>query len=85
MKLLVHNPLSLAISSVAMAMLIRNSAVLVQSLDGFGPNYVKMSTSSSVLPFMVMSALVLVVLFTMIFDLSVLTYIPNVFAILKSL
>ncbi|KAH3726232.1 hypothetical protein DPMN_052090 [Dreissena polymorpha] len=65
---------SLAIAAVAMAILIRTSVVLVPSLDRVAL-YFKLVTSSSFLPFMVMSAPMLFVLLTMIFDFSVLTFI----------
>ncbi|KAH3721482.1 hypothetical protein DPMN_064410 [Dreissena polymorpha] len=78
MKLLVHNLLSLAIAAVAMVILIRTSMALVPFLDRVAITYLKLITSSSFSPFMVMSVLLLVVLFTVIFDLSVLTSIPYV-------
>ncbi|KAH3720263.1 hypothetical protein DPMN_063160 [Dreissena polymorpha] len=51
-----------------MVILFQTSAVLVPSLDMVAPQYLKLVTSYSFSPLMVMSALVLVVLFTMIFD-----------------
>ncbi|KAH3842301.1 hypothetical protein DPMN_115939 [Dreissena polymorpha] len=76
MELLVHNLHSLAIAAFDMAILIRTSAVLVPSLDMVSPKHLKLETSSSFSPFMVMSTLVLVVLFTMILDFYVLTSFP---------
>ncbi|KAH3833842.1 hypothetical protein DPMN_107158 [Dreissena polymorpha] len=74
MEMLVQNLFSLAIGAVGIA--IRTSAVLVPSLDRIAPRYLKLVTYSNFSSFMVMSVLVLVVLFTMIFDFSVLTSIP---------
>ncbi|XP_052249846.1 A disintegrin and metalloproteinase with thrombospondin motifs 7-like [Dreissena polymorpha] len=45
------------------------------------PKYLKLVTTSSISPFMVMSALVLLMLFKIIFDFSVLTSIPYEFAL----
>ncbi|KAH3779826.1 hypothetical protein DPMN_157633 [Dreissena polymorpha] len=45
-KLLVHNLLSLAIAAVAMAILIRTSAVLPPSLDRVAPQCLKLVTNS---------------------------------------
>ena len=84
MKLLVQN-LSQIIAAVAMEILIRTSAVLVQFLDMVTTNYFKLVTYSSFSPFMVMYVLVLVVLFAIIFDFSVLTSIPYDLALSKSL
>ncbi|KAH3819300.1 hypothetical protein DPMN_121034 [Dreissena polymorpha] len=78
MELLVHNLLSRAIAAVAMTNCIQTSAELVPSLDRVASNYLKLVISSSFSPFMVMSPLVLVMLFTMIFDFSVLAYIPYI-------
>ncbi|KAH3835345.1 hypothetical protein DPMN_108696 [Dreissena polymorpha] len=77
MELLVQNLFSLAIAEVAMAILIRTAVVLVPPLNRVAPKYwyLKLVTSSSFSPFIVMSALVLVVLFYMIFDFSMLTYV----------
>ncbi|KAH3812586.1 hypothetical protein DPMN_141022 [Dreissena polymorpha] len=75
MELLVNNLLSLVIDAVAVAILIRTSAVLVPSLDRVAPKYMKLITSNFS-SFMVLSALMLVVLFTMIFDFFVLTSFP---------
>ncbi|KAH3736320.1 hypothetical protein DPMN_042883 [Dreissena polymorpha] len=59
-----------------MAILIRISAVLIPSMEKVAPNYLKLSTSGSFSPFIWMSALVLVVLFSMILDLFGLTSTP---------
>ncbi|KAH3837510.1 hypothetical protein DPMN_110901 [Dreissena polymorpha] len=59
-------------AAFAMAIIIRTSALLVPSLEMVAPKRV---TSASFAPFMVMSAQVLVVMFTIIFDFFVLTYI----------
>ncbi|KAH3882350.1 hypothetical protein DPMN_006285 [Dreissena polymorpha] len=53
-----------------MACLIRTSAALVPSLGRVVLKFLNLITSTSFSPFMVMSALVLVVLFTLIFDYS---------------
>ncbi|KAH3877053.1 hypothetical protein DPMN_000909 [Dreissena polymorpha] len=50
------------------------------SLDKVAPKDLKLVDYSSFVPFMVMSALVLVVLFTMIYNFSVLTSIPYALA-----
>ncbi|KAH3702918.1 hypothetical protein DPMN_077946 [Dreissena polymorpha] len=50
-ELLVHNLLSLAIASVAIANRIRTSAVLVPSLVRVAPMYLKLVTISSFVPF----------------------------------
>ncbi|KAH3843247.1 hypothetical protein DPMN_116758 [Dreissena polymorpha] len=76
MEQLVHNMHSLAIAAVAMAIFIRTSAALVPSLNRVAPKYLKLVTSSSFLLFMVMCALMLVMLFTMVFDFPLLTSIP---------
>ncbi|KAH3734580.1 hypothetical protein DPMN_041019 [Dreissena polymorpha] len=81
MELIVHNLFSLATAAVAMAILIRTSAVLIPFLDRIAPNYLKPVISSSFSLFMVMYALVLVVLFTIIFHFSVLTSIPYTLAL----
>ena len=73
MELLVHNLLSLAIAVVAMDICIRLSAVLVPSFDRIAPKYLKQVTSAGSSPFIVMYSLVLVVLFTIIVYLFVLT------------
>ncbi|KAH3728883.1 hypothetical protein DPMN_054846 [Dreissena polymorpha] len=73
MELLVHYLLSLAIAAVAMTILIRTSAILVSCVERVAPKDSKRATTSFP-PFMVMSALV--VLFIMIFDFCVLTFIP---------
>ncbi|KAH3837941.1 hypothetical protein DPMN_111344 [Dreissena polymorpha] len=75
MELLVHKLLSLVIAAVAMAILIRNSAVLVPSLNRVAPKYMKLVTYSIFLLIIVMSAL-LFVIFTIIFDFFVLTPYP---------
>ncbi|KAH3848026.1 hypothetical protein DPMN_090363 [Dreissena polymorpha] len=67
-----------------MTILIRTSAVLVPSLDRVAPEYLKLVTPSYS-PFMVMYALVFVLLFTMIFDFSVLTSTPYTPALSYSL
>ena len=61
MEQLVHNLLSLAIAAV-------NMAIVIRSLDRVASWYLKMFTFSSFLLVMVMSALVLFMQFTMIFD-----------------
>ncbi|KAH3712470.1 hypothetical protein DPMN_072172 [Dreissena polymorpha] len=59
-----------------MVILIRTSAVLVPSLGRVASKYLNLVTSSSFSPFLVMSALVRVLLFTMIFDFSLLIPVP---------
>ncbi|KAH3772276.1 hypothetical protein DPMN_173614 [Dreissena polymorpha] len=77
MEPVVHYTPGLAIAAVAMVILLRTSAVLVPPLAMVAPKFLKRVTSSSFSPFIVMSALVLVVLFSMIFDFSVLTSTPH--------
>ena len=52
---------------------------------GAAPKYLKLATSFSVSPLMVILALMLLVLFTMVMDFSVLTSIPYALALLSSL
>ncbi|KAH3860041.1 hypothetical protein DPMN_022934 [Dreissena polymorpha] len=80
-----HNLLSVAVAAVAMVFLIQTSAVLVPALERNSPKNVKLVTSASFSPFMVMSALVLFVLYTMIFDFSRLTSIQFAPALSKSM
>ncbi|KAH3857951.1 hypothetical protein DPMN_100569 [Dreissena polymorpha] len=81
MELLVQNLLTLAIDVVGMLIIIPTSAVLIPSWDRATPKFLKLVTSFSLSPFKVMIALMLVLLFTMFFDLSVLTsilYVPAI-------
>ncbi|KAH3750731.1 hypothetical protein DPMN_185262 [Dreissena polymorpha] len=80
--MLMNNFLSIAIAAVAMAIIIRTSAVLVPYLERIAPNYLKLVTSFSFSPFIVMSALLFVMLFIMTFGFSVLTSIPYALALL---
>ncbi|KAH3801020.1 hypothetical protein DPMN_154664 [Dreissena polymorpha] len=59
MKLLVNYLLSTPITEVAMTIHIRDSAILVPSLDRFAPKYSKLTPYSKVLPFNLMPAMVL--------------------------
>ena len=67
---------NLAIAAVAVAIRLQISAVQLPSLDRVAPKYLKLVTSSSCSPFMVVLVLMLFVLFTMTLDFSVLTSIP---------
>ncbi|KAH3696980.1 hypothetical protein DPMN_084464 [Dreissena polymorpha] len=73
---LVNIQLCLAIAAVVIAILTRTSAVQVPSLERVAPKYFKLITSSSFSSFVVMSELVFFMLVIMIFDCSVLTFIP---------
>ncbi|KAH3815630.1 hypothetical protein DPMN_144158 [Dreissena polymorpha] len=83
MELHAHNPLCIAIAVEAIR--IQTSVVLVPSFYMVAPNILKLVTSPSFSPCMVMSARMSFLLFTMIFDFSVLTSIPYTPALSKSL
>ncbi|KAH3735361.1 hypothetical protein DPMN_041880 [Dreissena polymorpha] len=61
------------LDEIAMAILIRTSAVLLPSLDMVASKFLKLTTCLSVSPLIVIYALVLFVLFSMVFDISALT------------
>ncbi|KAH3874801.1 hypothetical protein DPMN_038054 [Dreissena polymorpha] len=73
MELLVHNLLRLAIAAVAMLIFFRTVAIRVPSLDMDSPINIKLFNNSTFSPFMLVSALVLIVLITKIFDFALLT------------
>ena len=76
---------SLAIAAVAEAILMRTSAEHVPSLHRVAPRYLKLVTSSTVRPFMPISALVLLVLLVMISLFFLLSFIPYADALSTSL
>jgi hypothetical protein len=73
MALLFQILFSLAIADIAVAILMWTLAVLVPSLDNVAPKHLKLVTSSSFSPLMVMSALVSFELFIMTLAFSILT------------
>ena len=76
---------NLAIAAIAKAILIRISAEQVRSLHRIAPRYLRLATSSSLWPFMLISAVMLLVLMVMILLFSVQTSIPCAFALSTSL
>ena len=74
-----------AIAAIAGAILVRMSAEQVPSLHRVAPRYLKLVTSSSFWPFMLIFALMLFVLLVMILFFSVLTSIPHAAALFTSL
>ncbi|KAH3857397.1 hypothetical protein DPMN_100004 [Dreissena polymorpha] len=79
MELLVYNLLRLVIAADAMMNRVPSSAVLVPSFDRVASKNLKLMSSFSFLPFMMMYKVVLLVLLTIIFDFNVLssiTYAP---------
>ena len=76
---------SLAIASIAEAILMRTSAEQVPSLHKAAPRYLKLVTSENFWPFVLISALVLFVLLDMILLYSMLTSIAYAVALSTSL
>ena len=71
-------------NAIAEAIVMRTSAELVPSLYRVAPRFLKLVTSISFRPFMLISALVLVVLFVMILLFSAQTSIPYAVALSTS-
>ena len=69
----------------AEAILMQTSAEQVPSLHRVAPRYLKLVTSSNFIPFVLISALMLVMLLVLILLFSVLTFIPYAVALFTSL
>ena len=83
--LLFHTLVSLAITAVAVAIHIWISVLQVPSFVRVAPKYLKLDTSSSFLPSIMMLTLALFVLFTITLDFTVLISIPYALAVAMSL
>ena len=83
--LLFHTLVSLAITAVAAAICIWISVLQVPSFVRVAPKYLKLDTSSSFMPSIMMLTLALFVLFTITSDFAVLISIPYALGVATSL